>query len=212
MAAMSFGKGLFYWAPSLVCACFWTFALAVFTDLLAPWGITFFTAGLLVVIPALLMTFYRGLLCVLLGGLVVDASCPVPFELTHSLSFWESDRHISLFGDIPADVPAFFGFVAGWMIFAYLILRLLRSRISTADPVRWMVCAEITNALIFIFWATAMGWTHFGELAYWCGLFCNLILSALLIFVFGWWYFDLLLSSYRICGIDVVQEREGEGE
>ncbi len=212
MAAMNFSKGLFYWAPSLFCACLWCFALAVFTDLLAPLGITFFTAGLLVVVPALLMPFYRGMLCVSLCGFVVDASLPVPFELTRSLSFWEADRQISLFGDISADIPAFFGFVAGWMIFSYLVLRLLRSRISAVEPIQWMVCAEIANAVIFVFWAIAMGWTRFGEFSYWIGLISNLFFSALLIFVFGWWYFDLLLSAYRICGIDIIREREGEGE
>lgn len=212
MAAMNFSKGLFYWAPSLVCACFWCFALAVFTDLLAPFGITFFTAGLLVVIPALLMPFYRGLLCVFLSGCVVDASLPIPFELTHSLSFWAAERHVSLFGDIPADIPAFFGFVAGWMIFAYLVLRLLRSRISAVNPLQWMVSAEIVNAIIFVFWATAMGWTRFDEPAYWGGLLLNLFFSALVMFIFGWWFFDLQLAAYRLCGIDIIREREGEGE
>lgn len=212
MASMSFGKGLFYWAPSFACACFWCFALAVFTDLLAPVGITFFTAGLLVVLPALLMPFYRGLFCTFLCGIVVDAALPVPFELTHSLSFLEANRHVSLFGDIPADIPAFFGFVAGWMIFAYLVLRLLRSRISAVNPIQWIVCAEIINAVIFIFWATAMGWTRFDEAVYWGGLLGNLFFSSLAILVFGWWYFDLVLSAYRICGIDVIREREGEGE
>lgn len=212
MAAMNFGKGLFYWVPSLVCACFWCFALAVLTDFLASFGITFFTAGLLVVIPALLMPFYGGLLCVLLSGFVVDASLPVAFEKTHSLSFWETDRYVSLFGDIATDVPAFFGFVAGWMIFAYLILRLLRSRISVVDPIRWIVCAEIVNTGIFVFWAIAMGWTRFDDFAYWGGVLANLFFSSLVIFVFGWWFFDLQLSAYRIFGIDVVREREGEGE
>lgn len=212
MAAMNFSKGLFYWVPSFVCTCFWCFCLAVLTDFLAPLGITFFTCGLLVVIPALLMSFYRGLLCVALSGFVIDASLPVSFEMTHSLSFWETGRQISLFGDIATDVPAFFGFIAGWMIFAYLVLRLLRSRISAVEPIQWIVCAEIANAGIFIFWAIAMGWTRFDELSYWLGLLCNLFFSSLIIFVLGWWFFDLLLSSYRLCGIDVVREREGEGE
>lgn len=210
MASMNFSKAVFYWVPSLVCTCFWVFAFAVLTDFLAASGITFFTAGLLVVIPALLMPFRRGLLCVILSGFVIDGALPIPFEMTHSLSFWESDRHISLFGEISADVPAFFGFVTGWMIFAYLILRLLRSRISGAEPVQWLVCAEIVNTVIFLFWSVAMGWTHSDEIAYWYGFLLNLIFSAGAILVLGWWFFDLKLSAYRLCGIDLIKEREAE--
>lgn len=210
MASMNFSKALFYWVPSCVCACLWTFAFAVLTDLLAPLGITFFTAGLLVVFPALLMPFHRGLLCVILSGFIVDASLPVPYELTHSLSFWEAERSLSLFGEISESVPAFFGFITGWMIFAFLILRLLRSRISAVNPIQWIACAEIINAVICIFWSFAMGWTRFGELAYWGGLCLNLIFSAIALFVFGWWFFDLKLSAYRLCGIDIIKEREAE--
>lgn len=207
---MNFSKAIFYWVPSCVCTCLWTFAFAVLTDWLAPTGITFFTAGLFVVFPALLMPFHRGLLCVILSGLIVDASFPIPFELTQSLSFWGSERSLSLFGELPEYTPAFFGFITGWMIFAYLILRLLRSRISAANPIQWIACAEIVNAIICLFWAIAIGWTRLDEFAYWGGLLINLFCSALVLFVLGWWFFDLKLSAYRLCGIDIIREREAE--
>ena len=210
MASMNFGKAAFYWAPSLASVCLWTFVLSLLTDLLAPWGVTFFTAGLFIVVPALLMPFFRGLANVALCGFVVDASLPVPFELTHSLSFWESARGVSLFGGVPGGSPESFGFVAGWMIFAYLALRLLRSRISPTEPLRWILWAEIANALIFFFWAFALGWTRPDALAYWGGFALNLLFSSALLLLFGGWYFDLLFSAYRICGIDLIEEREAE--
>lgn len=210
MASMNFGKAAFYWAPSLAGVCIWAFALAQFSEWLAPWGITFFTAGLFVVVPALLMPFYRGLANVVLCGFVLDASFPVPFELTHSLSFWASSRGVSLFGELLGGSPAFFGFITGWMIFAFLILRLLRSRITTVNPRGWLVVAEIANAAIFVFWAIALGWTRLGDGAYWLGMLLNLLFSGALIFLFGGWFFDLLFSAYRICGIDLLEEREAE--
>lgn len=209
---VNFNKGWIHWVPAFLSSYFWILGVAMLTHLLAPVGITLFVPGVLVVVPALLMPMRRGLTSVILSGFLFDASIPVPFGHVEGLSFFLLKYNVSFFGEISAHVPAFFGFVTGWMIFAYLILRLVRARLDLPSPMQWIVCAAIVNSIIFIFWGIAMGWQQIGTLVYWAGFLVNFLASTTLLFVCGWWYFDLIVSAYRIVGVDIVAEREAQCE
>ncbi|MCD8283328.1 MAG: hypothetical protein LUD39_05775 [Opitutae bacterium] len=203
---MKFEHSFLYWLPACAVAYFWVAAMSVLGNLLAPTGVSLFTAGILVVIPALFMTFGRGLFCVLISGFLVDAALPVPFDRMNALSIWDSSHGAYLFGEISREPPEFFGFVTGWMVFAFLAMRFAKMRFNFSSPVQWLICAEILNTAIFFFWAIAMGMERWADGSYWAGFGANLVASSLFVILAGGWYFDMALSAYRLCGIELCND------
>ncbi len=203
---MNLERSLFHWFPAFVAGFIWIAARSIIGDLLAPTGISLFVAGILVVIPALFMRFGRGLFCVLMSGFLADATLPSPINHAEFPEIMESFGDPYLFGEISHEALESFGFIAGWMVFAYLALRLARLRFNFSSPLQWLLCAEILNTAIFFFWAVAMGVERWGDPAYWGGFIINLLGSSVFILVAGHWYFDMTLSLYRLCGADLVKD------
>ncbi|MBR6797841.1 MAG: hypothetical protein IKM45_04035 [Opitutales bacterium] len=204
-----FSVSAFYWIPACAIAYLWIFLSGEISDMLSPWNLSIFAPGLLVVVPALLMPFPRGLVVVLISGFLFDVSLPVPFEKMESALF-DAGREMFLFGEMTTDVPATVGFGATWMVIFFFALRFLRAYIDLSSPKQWLVTALILNFVIFLLWACAISWTELGKLAFWGGFFATAIISSAFIVLLGWWFFDAVVSLYRMCGVDLVGEREVE--
>lgn len=204
-----FSVSVFYWIPACAVAYLWIFLSSEISDMLSPWDLCVFTPGLLVVVPALLMPFSRGLAVVLFSGFLFDVSLPIPFEKMESALF-ETGTEISLFGEMATDVPATVGFGATWMLIFFFALRFLRAYIDLSSPKHWLITALILNFVIFLLWGCAISWAELGSLVFWGGFLATAIISSAFIVLGGWWFFDAVVSLYRICGVDLVGEREVE--
>ena len=204
-----FSVGAFYWIPACFVAYIWIFLSGTVSDALAPWNLMIFSPGLLVIIPALLMPFSRGLAVIFVSGFLFDFSLPIPFEKMDS-SLFSVGEPLFLFGEMTTGVPAAVGFGAAWMIIFFLALRFLRTHIDLSSPKQWLVCALILNFIIFLLWACVLSWTELGSLAFWGGFLATVAVSSAFIVLVGWWFFDAVVSLYRLCGIDLVGEREVE--
>lgn len=204
-----FTGALFYWVPASVVAGVWIFLAGTVSDALSPWNLLVFAPGILVVIPAFFMPIFRGVAVVLLSGLLFDASLPIPFEKMESAR-GGVPAEIFLFGEMSVNVPSMLGFGATWMVIFFFVLRLIRAHVDLVSPRQWLVCALAANALIFLLWAIALGWGNLARLSYWGEFLLNLAMSSAFVVALGWWFFDATLSAYRLCGADLVGERETE--
>lgn len=202
-----FSNGALYCVPACFVAYIWIFVSGEISDVLARWNLDLFSAGLLVVIPALLMTPGRGFLVVFVCGLLFDVSLPIPFEKMET-AVGGNAANIALFGEMPLVVPSTLGFTTVWMAIFYFALRFLRSRIDLTLPRHWLVCAVTVNFVIFLLWSVAMGWENMGNLKFWSAFAIQAAVSSLVIAALGFWFFDATLSLYRICGRDLIAERE----
>lgn len=202
-------SGFFYWLPASVAAYLWIFVAGTGADFLSRWNLDVFTPGLLVVVPALLMPMWRGFSVVLVSGLLFDASLPIPYDKMDSAFVGSGDR-IALFGEMSVDVPSTMGFGMMWMAIFFFALRFLRTRVDLTSPRHWLWCALGVNFAIYLLWAFAMGWRNIGMPVFWTGILINAAVSSLFIVLLGWWFFDAVVSLYRLCGIDLVCEREVE--
>lgn len=202
-----FTLGAFYWIPACVVAYLWIFLAGTAADFLSRWNLDVFTPGLLVVVPALLMPISRGFAVVLVCGFLFDGSLPIPYEKMES-AFGGSER-IFLFGEMSVDVSSTFGFNAIWMAIFFFVLRFLRSRIDLSSPRHWLVCALSVNLVIFLLWACVQSASPTTP-EFWLGFAADAAASSAFIGLLGWWYFDATVSLYRICGTDLVGEREVE--
>jgi len=204
-----FSRGAFYCVPACVVAYLWVFVSGVVSDALSRWNLGVFSAGVLIVVPALFMPFGRGLVVVLLSGILFDVSLPVPFEKMESaLGF--SGKTISLFGEMSADVPPTLGLTTICLVIFFLAIRFFRARIDARSPRQWLVCALFVNAVVFLLWALAMSLERVASFQFWAGFLVEVFASSVFVVLAGWWLFDAQISAYRLCGIDVVAEREGE--
>lgn len=204
-----FSMGAFYWIPACVIAYIWIFLSGVVSDALSPWNLNVFAPGLLVVVPALLMPFARGLWTVLVSGFLFDVSLPIPFEKMDSTLF-SSNKMIFLFGEMETQISSTVGFGATWMIIFFFALRFLRAYIDLSSPKQWLVTALVLNSVIFLLWACAISWTELMSLRFWGGFFATAVISAAFIVLAGWWFFDATVSLYRMVGADLVSGREVE--
>lgn len=202
-----FSNGALYCVPACVVACIWIFVASEISDVFARWNLDLFSAGLLVVVPALLMTPGRGFLVVFVCGMLFDVSLPIPFEKMET-AIGGSAANISLFGEMPLEVPPTLGFTTVWMAIFYFALRFLRSRIDLTLPRHWLVCAVSVNFVIFLLWSIAMGWENAGSLRFWSAFAIQAAVSSLVVAALGLWFFDATLSLYKICGRDLIAERE----
>lgn len=206
-----FSVGAFYWIPACAAAYLWIFLAGIASDALARWNLMVFAPGLLVIVPSLLMPFSRGLGVVAVSGFLFDFSQPIPFEKMDS-SLFASGERIFLFGEMATDVPAPVGFGVMWLLIFFLALRFLRAYIDLSSPKQWLVCALILNFVIFLLWVCAFSWSDFGAFAFWGGFLATAAVSSAFIVLAGWWFFDAVVSLYRLCGIDLVGEREVDEE
>lgn len=200
-----------YWVPAGVIAYLWIFIAGTGADILSRWNLDVFTPGLLVVVPALLMPMWRGFSVVLVSGMLFDASLPIPYEKMESAFIGSGDK-IALFGEISVNVPSTMGFGMMWMAIFFFALRFLRTRVDLTSPRHWLWCALGVNLAIYLLWAFALGWQKVGMLSFWYGIVVNAAVSSLFIVLLGWWFFDAIVALYRICGVDLVCEREVEVE
>lgn len=201
-----FSSDGFYWIPACVVAYLWIFLAGTLSDALARWNIDVFVPGILVVVPALLMPRWRGFAVVLISGFLYDASLPIPFE-TMERAFGGAES-ISLFGEMTIDVPATVGFGAMQAAIFFFALRFLRSRVDLTSLKQWLACAVAVNFVIFLLWAIPLSWRELGAPEFWLGFFIDALISSAFIALAGRWFFDALISLYRICGADLVGERE----
>ncbi len=209
---MNFERSIFFPFPAILISFFWVAAVEILENLLAPTGISIFAAGILVVVPALVMEFSKGIFTVLLSGFFVDASFPLPFEHENSLIFHENSHGVYLLGEIAPETPEFFGFVTGWLVFAFLALRFMKIRFTFSNPLQWIFAAEILNTTIFFFWALAMGGNErIFDSDYWVYFGINLVVSSFFLIVSGAWFFDMIFSIYRLFGVD-LQNSAGTAE
>lgn len=203
-----FHRGIFYWIPSFVCAYFWVVAMSLLEHALSGWGLTVWTTGVFVVLPALLQSPARGLVNVVFAGLLADAALPVDFVPAGTPDVYEDAAVPEIFGAVPEDVSGTFGFVTGWLVAAFIVLRFFRRVVPVTSFKCWLVSAEIVNTVVFLIWAFAFGRENIGSGAYWTGTFLTLIASSSALIVFGWFYFDALVGAYRLCGVDLIAQRE----
>lgn len=206
-----FSVGAFYWVPACVIAYIWIFLAGTVSDALSPWNLAIFAPGLLVIVPSLLMPFPRGLAVVLVSGFLFDFSLPIPFEKMDSALF-AVGKKLFLFGEMTTAVPAPVGFGVTWLVIFFLALRFLRAYIDLSSPKQWLVCALILNFVVFLLWAFAFSWNELGTLSFWGGFLATAAVSSVFIVLAGWWFFDAVVSLYRLCGIDLVGEREVDEE
>ncbi|MCR5183589.1 MAG: hypothetical protein K6B46_02675 [Opitutales bacterium] len=203
-----FRRWVLYWIPSFVCSYFWVVGMAFLGNASSFLGLSIFGVGVLVVLPALLQPPTRGLGNVVLSGFLVDAYMPRDYTALGPLSMFEKTETIEIFGSMPAESPEFFGFITGWLVVAFIVLRFFRRFLPVTTFRCWMIVAEIVNTVLFFIWTLAFGWDHILSFDYWRGGLLTLIASSLAIFVFGWLYFDALIGAYRLCGIDLIKQRE----
>lgn len=209
MLRKTYSSCALYWLPASVVAYFWIFIAGTGTDFLARWNIELFTPGLLIVVPALLMPIWRGFFVVLVSGFLFDGSLPIPYEKMESAFVGPTDQ-VAIFGEMSVDVPSTMGFGVMWMSIFFFALRVFRTRVDLTSPRHWLACALAVNLAIFLLWAFALGWRDCGQFSFWYGVGINALASSLFIVLLGWWFFDAVISLYRLCGIDLVVEREME--
>lgn len=202
-----FSRSALYWVPACVVAYLWIFVSVVVSDALSRWNLDVFSAGALVVVPALFMPFGRGLFVVLISGILFDAALPVPFEKMEA-AFGADGKTIEVFGEMSANVPPALGLTTICLVAFFCGLRFLRARIDAGSPRQWLACALAVNVAVFLLWAFAMSWERVGEIYFWAGFLIEAAVSSAFLVLAGWWLFDAQISAYRICGIDLVGERE----
>lgn len=203
-----FRRGMLYWIPSAICAYFWVIGIAFLSNSLSSFGITIFAMGVFAVLPALLQPAARGLFNVVLAGFFVDALLPRDYNVAGTLGAFEKESTIELFGSMPAEVPEFFGFMTGWLVVAFIVLRFFRQILPVTTFKCWVISAEIINTILFFIWALAFGWQRIFEIDYWAGTLLTFVASSLAVLIFSWLYFDAVIGAYRLCGIDLIKQRE----
>lgn len=204
-----FSRGAFYCVPACVVAYLWIFVSGLVSDALSRWNLGVFSAGVLVIVPALFMPFARGLAVVLLSGVLFDVSLPVPFEKMES-AFGFSGKTISLFGEMSADVPPTLGLITISLAIFFLVIRFMRIRIDARSPRQWLACALVVNTVIFLLWAVAMSAERVASFQFWAGFLVEILASSAFVVLAGWWFFDAQISAYRLCGVDLIAEWEVE--
>lgn len=207
-----FSCGLLYWMPACAIAYIWIFLAGTLSDALAPLNLTIFAPGILVVVPALLMPLARGFAAVLASGFLFDVSLPIPFEKMETAALGGALPEVALFGETALNVPSTTGFGVMWMAIFFFSLRFLRAYVDTSSPRHWLGCALGVNFAIFLLWACALGSDRIDSSAFWLGFFADALASSIFIVLAGWWFFEAIVSAYRICGADLVSEREVEEE
>lgn len=207
-----FSGGLLYWVPACAVAYIWIFLAGTLSDALAPLNLTIFAPGILVVVPALLMPAARGFASALAGGFLFDVSLPIPFEKMETTALGGALPEVSLFGEMSVNVPSTTGFGVMWTAIFFFSLRFLRAYVDTSSPRHWLGCALGVNFAIFLLWACALGSDRLGSAAFWFGFFADALASSIFIVLAGWWFFEAIISAYRICGADLVSAREVEEE
>ncbi|OIO59049.1 MAG: hypothetical protein COZ46_04685 [Verrucomicrobia bacterium CG_4_10_14_3_um_filter_43_23] len=127
-----------------------------------------FLGALFVITPMFFLNFFQGFLCVLLTGLLLDASSPVVFGL-----------HTFLFG---ATYATLYFLVENY----HLSLTQNRSLII-----------QITNIVLYLAMGIILGGSHMLKLWYWGVLFYNIAVSSFVLFVVGAWFLSLQESIYN---------------
>lgn len=204
-----FSHGAFYCLPACVVAYLWIFVSGLVSDALSRWNLEIFAPGMLVVVPALLMPPGRGFAVAAVSGFLFDGSLPIPFEKMET-AFGGAER-ISLFGEMSVAVPSTMGFGAMWTAIFFFVLRFFRAHVDPASPRHRLACALTVNFLIFLLWACALGWGELGTPDFLFGFFAEAAVSSAFIALAGGWFFDATLSLYRLCGTDLIGEREVGG-
>lgn len=202
-----FYSGAFYCVPACFVAYLWIVVAGEIAGALAPLNLDFFSAGMLVVVPALLMTAGRGFVVVLICGLLFDVSLPIPFEKMET-ALGGNSGDIALFGEMALEVPSTVGFTTVWMAIFFFALRFLRTRFDLTLPRHRLLCAAAVNFVIFLFWSIAMGWGNIASVRFWTAFLIQSVVSSALIVVLGNWFFDATLSLYRLFGANLITERE----
>ena len=205
-----FSSGAFFWIPGCAAAYLWIFLAGTAADALSPLNLDVFAPGILVVVPALLMPLQRGFAVALVSGLLFDASLPIPYE-TMEAALGASAEYVSLFGETAVNVPSTTGFGMMWTAIFFFVLRFFRRFVAEDSPREWLFCALAVNFVIFLLWACGIGWSRLGTAEFWLSFAADALTASAFIVLLGWWYFDAVVSLYRICGADLLgEEREAE--
>lgn len=205
-----FSGGVLYWTPACAVAYVWIFLAGTASDALAPLNLTIFVPGILVVVPALLMPLTRGFASALAGGFLFDVSLPIPFEKMETAALGGALPEVALFGETAVNVPSTTGFGVMWTAIFFFALRFLRAYVDASSPRHWLGCALGVNFAIFLLWACALGWDRLGASSFWAGFLADALASSAFIVLAGWWFFEAIVSAYRLCGADLVASREVE--
>jgi rod shape-determining protein MreD len=146
----------------------WT-VLSELNHALSPWNVYVWTGGLFVTYAALTLPLHPGLLASFMGGLLCDASAPIPFG-THALLF--AATHVIIFN--------------------------ARNRVPRDETVARIVIALLANfALALVFTLFLISRVP-SLVSAWPRMISDLICSQLLIAVIAPWFFALQAAALEI--------------
>lgn len=167
-------------AVVFLCGALLLFLTRLLNTSLSPWGISCWSAGLLVTFPALRLAPQQGFNASVLLGLLVDSTSPLPFGC-----------NAFLFG------------------IAHLVIVRIRSRFAASEPLLGLVVALITNlAFYVVITALGLGRTG-GATVSGLRLLTDLIASQALIGVLCYWFLALQERALAIARIGLQDEPAG---
>lgn len=135
-------------------------------------GLSFFVVGLIVVFPALEMSFRRGWWVVGITGALWEASSPLPFGMLTLLL---------------------------WLGHALLLVNRHRFRGEGVGPM--LRAALIVNGALFLVLAILWSEGRGTELSFWFRVLIDWTVSQAFLIPVGWWYFRLLRALFNLTGI-----------
>ncbi len=145
---------------------------------LAVWDLSIFVGGLCVAFAALRLPSREGYRALILTGLWVDATAPVPFGL-HTLFF----------------------------LFAHALIKSFRSRLARDDTIVGLLVAAITNLGIFVALTGALMHRSPALWELWSRLSVDSMISFCALILIGPWYFSAQEHLLAYLGVSLRREQ-----
>jgi len=146
----------------------WAF-LSELNHALSPWHMYVWTGGLFVTYAALALPLHPGLLASLMGGMLCDASAPIPFG-THALLF--AATHVVIFN--------------------------VRNRVPRDETVARTIIASIANFALSLVFSLFLISRVPSLVSAWPRMLTDLICSQVLIALIAPWFFALQAGALDI--------------